>query len=32
MTRDTCEMGEQVSEEELHRLIGIVTIIFNCTS
>ena len=31
MTRDTCELGEEVSEEELHRLSGIVTFIFNCT-
>ena len=31
MTRDTCEMGEQVSEEELHRLIGIATFVINCT-
>ena len=31
MTRDTCELGEEVSEEELHRLISILTFIFNCT-
>ena len=32
MTRDTCEMGEEVSEEELHRLSGILTFTFICKS
>ena len=26
MTRDTCELGNEVTEEELHRLIGIFMI------
>ena len=32
MTRDTCELGEEVSEEELHRLSGILTFTFICKS